>query len=250
MHTPESAESPEPIAAPSEPATFTPDPLPPQGDEAAAPEPSAVGEPLAADHDEPVDAPVPDQGPAPEEPDAETPAESAEVLAALSRIEAQLGESQRLIDRQAEISAKLHAENQVLRAGELRKAQTAIVLSVLRVLDDVNQMAATAAEEAARNDLSLVADALTDALARNGVDAVLVEPGVPFDGRRHKIATIEETNDPGADRTVARITRPGFAWSDGEIVRVSDVAVYKHIAPAEPEPAAEPEPDLATPTER
>jgi molecular chaperone GrpE (heat shock protein) len=243
MSTPESAELPEPIAsetvaAATEAEGFTPDALgmesdatPAESDEAPPVEPLAV---TASEVDE--------SGP-------EAPDDSA-IVEALARIEAQLSESQRLLDRQADISAKLHAENQVLRGGELRKAQTAIVLSILRVFDDVNQMAATAAEESTRNDLSLVADALADALARNGVDSVVVEPGVPFDGRGHKIAMIEQTGDPEADRTVARVTRSGFVWSDGEVVRVSDVAVYKYTAPTEPEPVGAPEPDLATPTEQ
>src|SRR5438067_1478038 len=123
MHTPESVEPPEPVAPATEPAGFSPDSPPTESDEAAPlvtpvdmdfgaaeavaePETAVDGQPTA----EPLSVPGPD-------------ADSA-IAAALSRIEAQLGESQRLLDRQAEISAKLHAENQVLRAGELRKAQT------------------------------------------------------------------------------------------------------------------------------
>jgi molecular chaperone GrpE (heat shock protein) len=167
--------------------------------------------------------------------------EPAAIAEALARIEDKLAESQRLIDRQAEIAAKLHAENQVLRGGELRQAQGALVLSVLRVFDDVSQMAATAEDPAGRHDLGIVAEALADALARNGVDALAADVGEPFEARKHKIAAIETTTDPGADRTVARVVRPGFAWSDGEAVRVSDVAVFKYTAPSEPEPDDEPE---------
>jgi molecular chaperone GrpE (heat shock protein) len=215
MHTPEnleSVESTEPVES-----------------EPTAVEQSPLAEPTATTEGDPADQEV-----VAPEPDADSP-----IVEALSRIEARLEESQRLLDRQSEIAAKLHAENQLLRAGELRKAQTGVVLSVLRVFDDVNQMAATAKTDAAREDLSLVADSLRDALARNGIDPVLVEEGMSFDGRRHKIVTIEQSPDPDADRTVARVLRPGFAWSDGDLVRVSDVAVYKYTAPAEPPAAAD-----------
>jgi hypothetical protein len=168
----------------------------------------------------------------------------AAIAEALGRIEDKLAESHRLIDRQAEIAAKLHAENQVLRGGELRRAQGALVVSVLRVFDDVTQMAATTQDPAGRNDLAIVAEALADALARNGVDALTVDVGEAFEARKHKIAAIEPTADPAADRTIARVVRVGFAWSDGEPIRVSDVAVFKYTQP-QPEPAAEPESEPA-----
>lgn len=202
----------------------------------AAPEPDAAAEPPVAE--EPVaEEPVVLEEPAlAAEPTPEP--EPSEVMAALGRIEERLAESQRLIDRQAEIAAKLHAENQVLRTGELRKAQEALVLSVLRVFDDVSRMAATTEDPAGRADLGIVADAIADALARNGVEALVVEPGEPFEARRHKIASIEPTADAAADRTVAHVVRPGFGWSDGDPVRVSDVAVFKYTAPVAPEPSA------------
>lgn len=175
----------------------------------------------------------------------ESAAPSVDLVAErLGRIEDKLAESQRLVDRHADIAAKLHAENQVLRAGELRNAQAALVLNVLRVFDDVSHMAATTKDPAARNDLVIVADALADALARNGIDAVDVAPGEPFDAKRHKIAAIEDIVDADADRTVVRVVRPGFVWADGDIVRVSDVAVYKHTPPEPPSqaPAESPSP--------
>ena len=270
MSTPESVEPAEPVAPAPEPVDESPPPVEPEvpavanGQPAAEPEltsepePAAEPEPVADPEaaPEPEAATEPESAPEPEAATESDPAGEADedpvIVAALSRIEAQLGESQRLLDRQVEIATKLHAENQVLRAGELRKAQTAIVLSVLRVFDDVNQMAATATEEAARKDLSLVAESLADALALNGVEAVFIEPGVPFDGRSHKIATIEPTDDPDADRTVARVVRPGFAWADGDAVRVSDVAVCKYTPPSEPEPepAAPAEPEPAPPADQ
>jgi molecular chaperone GrpE (heat shock protein) len=162
------------------------------------------------------------------------------VADALVNIEERLAESQRLIERQADIAAKLHAENQTLRAGELRSAQTALVLSVVRVYDDVSRMAVTAEDAATRSDLGIVADALVDALERNGVDRMAVNAGDSFEPGRHKVAEIETTTDPDADRTVARVVRSGFVWPDGAVVRVTDVAVRKYEAAVPEHPPAEP----------
>jgi molecular chaperone GrpE (heat shock protein) len=167
------------------------------------------------------------------EPELPVEAPADPVLDTLERIEDKLSESQRLIDRQAEIAARLHEENQALRGGELRSAQTALVLGVLRVHDDVRQMALASEEPSSERDLAIVADALVDALARNGVDPAHVSPGEPFEASRHKVAEIEITTDPDADRTVARVVRTGFVWSDGTVVRVSDVVVLKHAPPPE-----------------
>lgn len=181
-----------------------------------------------------------------EEPAAEPAGVPDPVADALLRIEAQLAENHRLLDRQTEIAGKLHAENQALRNGELRKAQQSLVISVLRVFDDVTGMVDTTEDARARNDLSIIADSLADALARHGVEPSHPEVGEPFDAKRHKIARIEPTDDPAANRTVAAVVRPGFTWSDGDIVRVAEVAVRKYSgSAAAPEPhdhAPEPEP--------
>lgn len=153
------------------------------------------------------------------------------VLESLTRIEAKLAESQRLIGRHADVAAQLHSENQALRAGELRKAQTALVLSVVSVLDDVQRMADTASDDSARSDLKLIAEALVDALDRNGIEVVPVEPGEPFEARRHKVIQVEATADASADRTVARILRPGFAWSEGDALRAAQIVAYKYSGP-------------------
>jgi molecular chaperone GrpE (heat shock protein) len=156
-----------------------------------------------------------------------------EILTTLTRIEERLAESQRLIDRQADIAAKLHAENQALRSGELRTAQAALVTSVIRVHDDVLQMAAGTAAPERRRDLELVADTVADALSRVGIDGLAATVGEPLDPARHRIVEVRETSDPAADRTVAAVLRVGFAWTDGTTVRLTDVAVHRHVPPPE-----------------
>jgi molecular chaperone GrpE len=182
-------------------------------DAAAASDESAVEEPLAA--------PGPDA-----------------VAVALERLDDRIGESQRLLGRQTEIAAALHAENQRLKEGELRKAQQPFVRDVLRVHDDVAQMlAATAADDGAGRDLDIVKSALVDALARNGIEPVACEPGDAFDPRAHKVAGVRPAQDEAADRTIAEVVRPGFAWDDGELLRVAEVAVWKYRPAPETEEA-------------
>ncbi len=181
---------------------------------------------------EPVDEPEFEAGlvvddPVASVPDVE-PEPLAPVLEAIAELRAQSAESQRLLERQIEIASRLHAENQTLRAGELRQAQQGLVASVLRVFDDLRHMAATAADPAGQRDLTLAADALSDALERNGVGVSSIEVGEVFDPKRHKIASVRSTADADANRTVSEVTRPGFAWSDGTVVRVAEVVVFKH----------------------
>lgn len=172
--------------------------------------------------DSAASVPVPVAEPEPE------PEPLAPVLDAIAELRAHSAESQRLLERQIEIASRLHAENQTLRAGELRQAQQGLVASVLRVFDDLRHMAATAADAAGQRDLALAADALADALERNGVGVSPIEVGEVFDPKRHKIASVRSTADADANRTVSEVTRPGFAWSDGTVVRVAEVVVFKH----------------------
>src|SRR3954452_4786736 len=97
-----------------------------------------------------VEPPAP---PAPDpEPEPQAAPEPDGVELALNALTAKLADHQRLIERQAEVAANLHAENQRLRGGELRQAQSALVTSILRVLDDATQMAETAKVPESRED--------------------------------------------------------------------------------------------------
>jgi molecular chaperone GrpE (heat shock protein) len=170
------------------------------------------------------------------EPEPEPEAESDPISVALERLEDRVAEGQRLLSRQTDIAAALHAENLRLKEGELRKAQQPLVRDVLRVHDDVDQMIRSLpSDDGAARDLEIVRTALVDALLRNGITPVACEPGEPFDPRAHKVAGVEPTQDPAADRTVAEVIRHAFAWEDGELLRVADVAVAK-FRPAQPAP--------------
>jgi molecular chaperone GrpE (heat shock protein) len=156
---------------------------------------------------------------------AEKPVD-AELLATLGRLDSRLEESQRLLARQSDLVDRLHAENLELRAGELRSAQLPLVRDLLRLHDDVGRMREAAGESA--EDLRLVQDSLVDTFARNGVEAIAPETGEPFDPQLHSAAGVEPTEDESLDRTVATVTRQGFRWESGDVIRVSEVRAYRY----------------------
>lgn len=143
-----------------------------------------------------------------------------------SSLIARLEESQRLLDRQSDLVDRLHAENQGLRAGELRSAQLPLVRDLLRLYDDVGRMRGAAGEDG--DDLRLVQDSLVDTLARNGIEMFGPEQGEPFDSRLHSAAGVEKTEDESLDRTVAEVMRQGCRWDSGDVIRVVEVRAYRH----------------------
>jgi molecular chaperone GrpE len=157
-----------------------------------------------------------------------TAAEHAEVLGALSRIYKQVGESQRLLDRQQVLADRLHAENQTLRAGELRSAQLPLVRDVLRLYDDVGRMSDGQERE---GDLPIVREALAEMLVRNGVVSFEPDQGDDFDSHNHSVVGVEATLDEGLDRTVAKVVKQGFSWESGEVIRVAEVTAYRFQRP-------------------
>lgn len=220
----------EPAVA-DEPATAVPAPVPAPTPEAAEPPPD----------------PAPPSKPKPEaeaEPSvAEDPADRT--IAVLERLEDRLEESQRLLARQSEIASLLHAENQRLKAGELRRALLPLVRDILRVHDDLKQIvkaeldAGADPEAITRDPLSIGVEQIVDALARNGIERMPVAAGDAFDPRLHKAVAVASADAADAHRTIADVLKSGFAWEDGAPIRAADVRVFKHTpAPVADEPAA------------
>jgi molecular chaperone GrpE len=143
----------------------------------------------------------------------------------LDRLDARLAEAQRLLARQTDLTQKLHAENQSLRAGELRSAQMPLVGDLIRLSDDLERMRAVAVESV--DDLTVLHESLLGILDRNGVEAYEAEHGEPFDSRVHSAAGREATEDEQLDKTVAEVVRRGFRWSSGEVIRVVEVRAYR-----------------------
>jgi molecular chaperone GrpE (heat shock protein) len=149
---------------------------------------------------------------------------------ALFSLDDRLTESQHLLAHQSELAGKLHAENQRLRAGELRAALLPLVRDLLRVHDDIGRLAAGAERG---DDLELIGVSLLEALARNGIAPISPAEGEPFDPKRHSAIEVVETDDAGRDRSIAGLVRAGFEWEDDrQTIRVADVSVYRYAAAA------------------
>lgn len=194
----------------------------PGSDDAGPPEartggsPANAGEQMATDTERSADAA--EQMPL-------APAiDEAVLLEALGRLDDRLAESQRLLDRQNGLIDRLHAENQGLRAGELRSAQLPLVRDLLRLHDDLGRMRESAEED---GDLRIVQESLADTLARNGVVAFEPDGGDELDSRMHSVARSEATADQDLDRTVAGVVKQGFRWESGEVIRVAEVMALR-----------------------
>jgi molecular chaperone GrpE (heat shock protein) len=145
--------------------------------------------------------------------------------AMLEGLDSRLAEAQRLLGRQTELTERLHAENQVLRAGELRNAQLPLVRDLMRLCDDLERMRAVGDGSAA--DLTLVQESLLDILARNGIERFAPDRGESFDSRVHAAAGVDPTDDEELDKTVAEVVRHGFRWESGEVIRVAEIRAYR-----------------------
>lgn len=176
---------------------------------------------------------------APPPPEHDAPVEDAagsdiELAATLATLDGRLAESQRLLGRQSDLVERLHAENQVLRTGELRSAQAPLVRDLLRLHDDVGRMREALGEQ--DGDLLLVAQSLLEILERNGVEQFAPERGEPFDAQLHAAVGSEPTDDEALDRTVSEVLRQGFRWGSGELIRVAEVRAYRFRDAAESAP--------------
>jgi molecular chaperone GrpE (heat shock protein) len=227
---------------------------PPQEEDASGPEaPSDEGlpaEPDTADAaaengevvpapEEPADAQNEDTLVATEEPETAPEPDPARISDALASIDRRLDESARLSKRQADLLRQLHDENQRLRQGELQSAMLPLLRDLMRLLDDVDRLLAIDGSK----DLKLVADALTDALGRNGVSPFAPAARDPYDSARHAAAGVVQAADEELDRTIESVRRTGFQRDDGSIVRAADVVVWKYkspVQPAETEPSETP----------
>lgn len=187
------------------------------------PEPASDAE-LTPPSAEPEAGESPEPTPAlAEEPEAPPPIGLEDAVAGLND---RLEESQRLLSRQSDLVDRLHAENQDLRAGELRNAQLPLIRDLVRLHDDVGRMRDAAGEH--DDDLRVVQESLLDTLVRNGVEAYAPEQGEAFDPRLHAAAGTEPTAEESLDKTVVEAVRRGFRWESGDVIRVAEVRAYRY----------------------
>jgi molecular chaperone GrpE (heat shock protein) len=158
----------------------------------------------------------------------------------LADLVTRLEESQRLLGRQVDHVDHLHAENQRLRAGELRTAISPLIRDLLRLHDDVGRLVEASTDESKR-DLNVVQVSLLDVLVRAGIMSFEPDLDAQFDPKLHNAAGIVATGDAASERRIADVVRTGFHWEDGQILRVADVTVFKYTAPTDEPPHQQPD---------
>ncbi|MBI5169532.1 MAG: nucleotide exchange factor GrpE [Candidatus Eisenbacteria bacterium] len=166
-------------------------------------------------------------------PDHPTGAAMDLLVARLDDIGAQLRETNRIAEHRERSVDRLHDEVVSLRGGELIQAMMPVLRDLVRLYDDLDQVAARYAErgESAARDFGLFRDTVQDVLYRQGVEPYTAAPGDPFDARLHRAYKVVPTVDPSLDRKIARVLRIGFR-SELKPVRMLEVDVHRH------EPAA------------
>lgn len=153
------------------------------------------------------------------------PAEPAE--SAVRRLEEQLLEAQ---DRQLRLAAEF--DNFRKRVARERieltdRAQAALVMKLLDILDDVDRIVAS--DPATPAPALLEAMLLVDRKLRKELEAAGIERvdpvGQPFDPAFHEAVAVLATPSPERDHTVAATFQIGYRFK-GSLVRPARVQVY------------------------
>jgi molecular chaperone GrpE len=172
---------------------------------------------------------LPEQAPSP---DPAGPAGAATVPAelpegAVQRLEEQLREA---VDRHLRLAAEF--DNFRKRVARERteladRAQAALVMKLLDVLDDVDRVVAS--DPSAPAPALLEAVVLVDRKLRKELEAAGLEridpAGQPFDPAFHEAVSALPPPDPSADHTVAATFQVGYRFR-GNLVRPARVQVY------------------------
>lgn len=168
------------------------------------------------------DIPPPPPGPVPAE-----PSESA-----VGRLEEQLSDAQ---ERHLRLAAEY--DNFRKRVARERieltdRAQAALVLKLLDVLDDLDRLAAqdlsVTGTEALHEALVLVDKKLRKELMAAGLERI--EPvGQPFNPAEHEAVAVTAAPDAGKDQQVSAVFQAGYRFK-GSLVRPARVQVYSSEA--------------------
>lgn len=130
--------------------------------------------------------------------------------------------------RQTEMADELHAENRVLRQGEIAKALDPLVRGIARFADDLDRIGAG---EPTAQDVTYLRGQVDELLHDAGVTQLRPAPGEPFDAQTQQAAGTVATDDEVLNRTVAEVRRTGLRRDDGRMLRPVEVVVHRYVAP-------------------
>lgn len=130
----------------------------------------------------------------------------------------------KLREKDQQIAERLHKENEELRLGEVREVQRPLLSDIARLVDLVAREVGSSAEE--RSRLDFLKEGLTEVLASAGVEELPAEPGDSFERGLHKAVERVPTTDEAQSGRISDVRRIGFGWTDGTVLRPTDVAVF------------------------
>jgi molecular chaperone GrpE (heat shock protein) len=180
-----------------------------------------------------------EEGPAepePGEPADELGALREQITALTSRVDELVTAAGREQERAAfreSVIDRLHAENQLLRRGELdalfqpvRDGVVALHDLARRAAGQYRRTEAATAERGAAL-LDALAEEAADVLARLGVSRIEPVAGEVFDPGRHRGVATAPAEQPWQDNTVAEVSTTGFALAE-KVIRRAEVVVARH----------------------
>ncbi|MFF7458489.1 nucleotide exchange factor GrpE [Kitasatospora sp. NPDC008115] len=153
-----------------------------------------------------------------------------EVAGLVREFTAVLARERELAERREAVIARLHAEVEQLRRGEVERALDLVRHPLIRLHDQILRQAAmlesplTVEESGAL--LRAFADETADALAGTGVERYPARVGEPYDPARHRPVGRDAARRPEEDRTVSGVVAAGFATGD-RVVRKAEVRVAR-----------------------
>jgi molecular chaperone GrpE len=172
---------------------------------------------------------------------AEAPSNGADAAPPPSEVETLRKERDELFDRLARVSAEFQNFQKRTQRDRAKWTQDAVrdVLSGLLSVFDAIDLAARSVEKGAdaaaiKQGIDMVREDLRRNLGNNGVTAMVVDKGAPFDPEKHQAIAFEEA--PGlAKDEVSFVARNGYLIGD-QVLRPAQVAVRKAVAAPPPPP--------------
>lgn len=151
------------------------------------------------------------------------PASMFEFSLRLADLETAVRESARRDESGRAAINALHSELGDYKDDFLVRAQAPMLRALVRLLDDVDEMARS--DRPVRNeDVAFLGDQVVEILESYGAEEVSEQPEV-VDGAFQKVLRTEPTDDPARHRRVAAILRRGWR-AHGRLLRPQNVSVY------------------------
>lgn len=170
--------------------------------------------------------------------------EEDSVAVALRGVEVQIARFHDRMERQEHIIRTMQERIAELQGDQVLALLKPTLIRFASLHAQATDAAGAAQERAERaaNDLAFFATAIEESLGLLGMESVGATSGDPFDSSRHAATGTAPTSQLALDKTVSRVVRQGFTFTDAKRVTIpAQVTVYRYdetLAPADASTAA------------